>query len=452
MKSAQLALISLGMIVSGLLFLSSASNKSVLLSIDGVAHTESISAWTVGELIRSIHLPLYAGDQVFPPPDKWLLGGETVSIKRASNIQIEVDGKAISLRSTESLPGNVLSQAGIPLFPGDQIIINGRIILPDSRLPEAPNYFLQVLRKWPVSLAINEQVRSFDTNASTLGEALWEQGIIIHPNDQLIPPAGTPITAPLEVSLQKSKLIEISFSGGNIKTRSTLETVGEILSQAGMPLQGLDYSLPDANAPLLSDGSIHLVRVQESKILETEPLGFDTEIQPAADLELDQQKVIQNGVYGLNAKHIIIRLEDGQEVSRQVEEEYIAVEPQPKIIGFGTKIVPHSLDTPDGSIKYWRALNMYAVSYNPTSAGDSTTATGATLKKGIVAVDTSIIPFGTQMYVPGYGFALAADTGGGVKGRLIDLGYSDDDYVSWHQWVTVYFLYPPPTNIVWVIP
>jgi 3D (Asp-Asp-Asp) domain-containing protein len=187
-------------------------------------------------------------------------------------------------------------------------------------------------------------------------------------------------------------------------------------------------------------------------MLETEPLAFDTEIQPADNLELDQQDIIQNGAYGLNARRIRLRLEDGQEVSRQVEEEYVAIEPQPKIIGFGTKIVAHTLDTPDGPIKYWRALNMYAVSYNPTSAGDSTTATGATLKKGIAAVDTSIIPFGTQMYVPGYGVALAADTGGGVKGRLIDLGYSDHDYVSWHQWVTVYFLWPPPANIVWVIP
>jgi 3D (Asp-Asp-Asp) domain-containing protein len=192
--------------------------------------------------------------------------------------------------------------------------------------------------------------------------------------------------------------------------------------------------------------------VQESTILETEPLAFETEVKPAPDMELDQQEVIQNGVYGLKAKRIRIRLEDGQEVSRHIEEEYIAIEPQPKIVGFGTKIVPHTLETPGENITYWRALNMYAVSYNPTSAGDSTTATGATLQKGIAAIDPTIIPYGTQMYIPGYGVAVAADTGGGVKGRLIDLGYSDHDYVSWHQWVTVYFLWPPPSNVVWVIP
>ena len=46
----------------------------------------------------------------------------------------------------------------------------------------------------------------------------------------------------------------------------------------------------------------------------------------------------------------------------------------------------------------------------------------------------------------------AALAGSGVIGRWIDLGYSDEDYVSWHSYVTVYFLWPPPDNIVWIIP
>jgi 3D (Asp-Asp-Asp) domain-containing protein len=164
-------------------------------------------------------------------------------------------------------------------------------------------------------------------------------------------------------------------------------------------------------------------------------------------LELDQQK---SSKWDLGLNETNQSPPKMVEVSRQVEE-YVAVSLNLSYWLWDKNRSAH-LDTPDGSIEYWRALDMYAVSYNPTSAGDSTTATGATLKKGIVAIDTSLIPYGTQLYVPGYGFALAADTGGGVKGRMIDLGYSDHDYVSWHQWVKVYFLYPPPANIVWVIP
>jgi 3D (Asp-Asp-Asp) domain-containing protein len=94
---------------------------------------------------------------------------------------------------------------------------------------------------------------------------------------------------------------------------------------------------------------------------------------------------------------------------------------------------------------------MYATSYHPSEVGD-TTASGLPLKMGVAAVDTSVIPLFTQMYVPGYGQVIAADIGGGVVGRWIDLGYSDSDYVPWHSWVTVYLLWPPPNNIVWIIP
>jgi len=68
-----------------------------------------------------------------------------------------------------------------------------------------------------------------------------------------------------------------------------------------------------------------------------------------------------------------------------------------------------------------------------------------------VGVDTNYIPFGTMMYVPGYGSAEAADTGR-ISGRWLDLAYSDDEYVAWHQWVTVYFLWPPPAFVPWTIP
>lgn len=452
MKSTKLALISIAMIAGSVLLIWYSINKDVILLIDDEPRRLNTTAWTVGGFINSANILLFDGDRLSPPPERWLLGDDQVIVERSANVLIEADGKAISLRNVERLPGNLLAQAGVPLYPGDQLIVNGRRTPPDSPLPPAPAYSIQVHRKWLVSITINGQVRRFFTYADTLGEALWEQGIAIHPNDRLSLPADTMITEPINVSMQKSKPIEIEISGNIIRTRSTLDSVGETLNQAGIPLQGLDYSLPDASAPVPADGNIRVVRVHESTILETEPLAFETEVQPAPDLELDQQEVIQNGIYGLKAKRIRIRSEDGQEVSRQIEEEYIAIEPQPKIVGFGTKIVPHTFETGGGVITYWRALNMYAVSYNPTSAGDSTTATGATLQKGIAAIDPSIISYGTQMYIPGYGVAVAADTGGGVKGRLIDLGYSDHDYVSWHQWVTVYFLWPPPANVVWVIP
>ncbi len=72
--------------------------------------------------------------------------------------------------------------------------------------------------------------------------------------------------------------------------------------------------------------------------------------------------------------------------------------------------------------------------------GGITTAVGLPLEKRVAAMDTNYIPFGKRMYISGYGEAVAADTGAGITGRMIDFGYSNYDYVSWHQWVSVYLL------------
>jgi 3D (Asp-Asp-Asp) domain-containing protein len=52
-----------------------------------------------------------------------------------------------------------------------------------------------------------------------------------------------------------------------------------------------------------------------------------------------------------------------------------------------------------------------------------TTATGLRVGWGVAAVDPSVIPLGTHMTVPGYGVAVAADTGGAVTGATIDLWF-----------------------------
>ena len=82
------------------------------------------------------------------------------------------------------------------------------------------------------------------------------------------------------------------------------------------------------------------------------------------------------------------------------------------------------------------------------------TRIGLPLSTGIVAVDPTVIPLRSWLYVPGYGKGLAGDTGGGVKGKFVDLGYSEGEYRSWHWWSDVYLLWPPPPTyqIRWVLP
>jgi resuscitation-promoting factor RpfB len=255
----------------------------------------------------------------------------------------------------------------------------------------------------------------------------------------------------LAVTLIHSHPVTIQTQTQAVVVRTAARTVGEVLETAHLTPQGLDYSLPAPNELIPSNREIRLVRVTEQVIVEQTPLSFETEYQPVSDLELDSQSILQTGEYGLTAQRVRVRYEDGKEVSRQVDSAWVARLPKPRIIGYGMNVVMHTTTVDGVAIQYWRSLNMYATSYHPSEVGD-TTASGLPLQKGVAAVDTSLVPFFTQMYVPGYGEVTAADIGGGVNGRMIDLGYSDNDYVPWHQWVTVYFLWPPPGNIVWTIP
>jgi 3D (Asp-Asp-Asp) domain-containing protein len=59
------------------------------------------------------------------------------------------------------------------------------------------------------------------------------------------------------------------------------------------------------------------------------------------------------------------------------------------------------------------------------------TATGMPVGQGVVAVDPSVIPLGTRMYVPGYGNGVAADVGGGIKGDIIDLWMTPSQCAAW---------------------
>ncbi len=61
-----------------------------------------------------------------------------------------------------------------------------------------------------------------------------------------------------------------------------------------------------------------------------------------------------------------------------------------------------------------------------------TTASGLPTGPGVVAVDPSLIPLGTRLYIPGYGKGIAADVGGGIKGKVIDLWYST--YAQCAKW------------------
>ena len=374
--------------------------------------------------------------------------------------------KTLKLQTNESIPSKILNEVGITLNPKDRLLLNGLLISPDQSIThqsvpsESQAYpaTLQIRRARSITLVTPDDQRQIESSAFTVDEALQEETYWLHAGDKVEPALNSPISDGMTITITPTRELTVSVDGGVVKINSTAQTVGEALAEAGIPLIGLDYSLPPGNEPIPSDGQIRVVRVNESVLLAQKPIPFENEFQASADVPLDQTQILQPGESGLTVQRIRIRYEDGKEILRQSEDETLVRPPKTRLLGYGTKIEIKTAEVDGVQIEYWRAVQMYATSYSPCRSGVDRcypgTSSGQALRKGMVGLRQSwyLSMQGQQLYIPGYGFSSVADVCGGCVGKpWIDLGYSDNDYEQWSSWVTVYFLTPVPENVIYVL-
>jgi resuscitation-promoting factor RpfB len=372
-----------------------------------------------------------------------------------------LDGSQIySLTSAQHIPAELLAAAEVGLEPEDRLLYLGTSTPLDVPLPDAAYYTLTVRRAVTLTVVTPDGTQTLQTSALTVGQALAEAGYTLSVADRVSPPVETPLAEGLSVTYQLARPLVVTVDGIEVRIRSGAGTVGQALAEAGIPLVGLDYSLPSEDSPLPSDGNIHVVHVVESVALTQKSIPYGTRTELSADLELDQQALIQGGETGLAIARLRTRSEDGMQVSQTSESESIVRPPQDQVLGIGTKIVIRTAVVDGVTIEYWRVLNLLATSYSPCRSGTEQclygTSSGMRVQKGVVAMVYSwYLAFGFEnLYIPGYGHAVVGDVGGGPAGShyWIDLGYSDSDWVNWYQTVTVYFLTPVPANPVYILP
>ncbi|WP_299029368.1 ubiquitin-like domain-containing protein [uncultured Thermanaerothrix sp.] len=449
-----------GLVGAGLLLVG--LERTVPVRVDGEWWGIRTRALTLGSLLRAANLAPRPEDRLLPArPALTPWWNAPLILERARLVRLALwpEHRGTAFSSAERIPANLLLQAGVRLFPHDRIYWQGQPIDPYQPLPPATAYHLEIRRAIPLTWQDNGRSGTCYSAAVTLGEALTECALRLENGDQISPAPDTLLTPGIQVTVRRARSLQVQTSGTTLTLRSSAATVGEALAEAGIALQGLDYSQPPEDQPLPVDGIIRVVRVREEVLLEQKVLPFKNEYEPDPDTELDQRRVIEPGEYGIEVNRLRVRYEDGQEIRRTVEAEWVAKAPKPQRVGYGTKVVIRTLETPQGPLEYWRAVTVYATSYSPCRLGvnrcSTATASGLPLQHGIIAVTRTWYSWmlGQRLYVPGYGIGVVADVGGGVPGRYwIDLGYSDNDYQPWHQYVTVYFLTPVPSAIPWILP
>jgi resuscitation-promoting factor RpfB len=342
------------------------------------------------------------------------------------------------------------------LRPSDQILLNGAPIDPAQAIYEN-NAHLQIWRAASTTIASAEGETTFESLAPSVGHALAQMGVELYYADEISPPAATPISERVQITHTPARMLTVVSATGSTQIRSAAASVGQALASAGIPLLGLDSSFPGESASLPADGIVRVTRVQESIILLQKPLSFQNEFVASAELDLDTQELLQEGQQGLAISRIRIRTEDGVETTRATENEVTVRPARNRIVGYGTKITIRTEQTADGTIEYWRKITAWATSYKPCGAGQDRcyygTSSGKKVQKGVIAVRPQWWRYmvGDPVYIPGYGFATIEDIGALHGKPWVDLGYTEEDYVPWAQWVTVYFLTPIPDTILYVL-
>jgi resuscitation-promoting factor RpfB len=374
-----------------------------------------------------------------------------------STVTVIDHDQIFSLQTAERVPSVLLSEAGIALDNEDRVLVNGLPAEPDQPIAAYP-ITLQIRRALHLTLITPDGQKQIRSSAFSVGEVLADTPEWLRAGYSVEPGLNTTTRDGMTITISPLQTLTVNANGMTLQIQSSARTVGEALAEAGIPLLGLDYSLPAENEALPSDGQIRIVRVSESVVLAQKPIPFESDLQASADVPLDQTQIIQPGETGLSVERIRIRYEDGKEVSRLTENETVVRPPKTRVLGYGTRVEIKTAVVDGVEIEYWRAIQMYATSYSPCRSGTDRcypgTSSGKSLKKGMVGMSYSwyIAMGGQPLFIPGYGYATVEDVCGGCTGKpWIDLGYSDSDWQQWSSWVTVYFLTPVPANIIHVL-
>lgn len=279
-----------------------------------------------------------------------------------------------------------------------------------------------------VHIVKDNEKKTIWTLSETVKGLLKEQKIAITDHDKVQPNLKEEITNNIEIEINTAFPLTLSDGGRDKQVWSTSTTVADFLANQGITVSELDRIEPKVEETVKENDVVKVIRVEKVTDVVEEPIKYAVVTKKDSSLAKGKEQVVNKGEEGLVSKEYQVVLENGKEVSRKLISEKKTKDKQDKIVAVGTKVMATTQVASRGSAG-GKEIYVTSTAYTANCNGCSgNTATGINLRNNpnakVIAVDPKVIPLGTKVYVEGYGYAIAADTGSAIKGNKIDVFFA----------------------------
>ncbi|MDD3364597.1 MAG: 3D domain-containing protein [Syntrophomonas sp.] len=289
----------------------------------------------------------------------------------------------------------------------------------------------------PVTIEVDGKlIKSRVLFAGTVGSILDKNEIKLEGKDIVEPSLDSGAKKNMVITVTRAFNVKVLADGVSREIYTTPITIKEAIALAGFNLGDKDIVKTLPVTTVVPQQEIEVIRVTEKEISEDQEMPYQVERTTDATLEMGLSRTLQAGKNGIARNTLRVTYYNGQEAKRTLVKMETLVQPEKKVVAMGNIT---SVSRGGERLDFREARYMQATAYTYTGYR---TATGQDPAVGMIAVDPQVIPLGSKLYIEGYGYALAADTGGAVKGNIIDLFM--EEYTQCVNWgrrnVKVYIL------------